>query len=174
MVQNAERIASFARLIWFDKRGIGMSDRTASATQPLEERIDDVRAVLDAARSERATFVAIHEAGPMAILYAAAHPERINGLVLYGTWPKGTRSEDYPWAPPQDYHQRVAAAIKERWGTGMSARTCLRVAPETNDFAAGSRSTSEWVRAPGQRYRLPRPRHRPTCATCSSRSRSQR
>lgn len=117
----AERIASFARLIWFDKRGIGMSDRATGGTQSLEERIDDVRAVLDAAGSERATFMAVHEAGPMAMLYAATHPERLDALVLYGTWPKGTQSEDYPWAPPAEYHERVAAAIRERWGTGMSA-----------------------------------------------------
>lgn len=121
LVHIAERIASFARCIWFDKRGIGMSDRTSGGNQPLEERIDDVRAVLDAAGSTRAAFIAIHEAGPMAMLYAATHPERIDALVLYGTWPKGTRSDDYPWAPPTEYHQRVAAAIKERWGTGMSA-----------------------------------------------------
>jgi len=122
LVHIADRIASFSRFIWFDKRGIGMSDRTGGGAQPLEARIDDVRAVLDAAGSERATFVAIHEAGPMAMLYAATHPERIDSLVLYGTWPKGTCSDDYPWAPPVTYHERVAEAIKQRWGTGMSLR----------------------------------------------------
>lgn len=135
LVHVADRIASFSRCIWFDKRGIGMSDRASGGTQPLEERIDDVRAVLDAAGSTRATFVAIHEAGPMAMLYAATHPERIDALVLYGTWPKGTRSDDYPWAPPPTYHQQVAVAIKERWGTGMSV-----------DAMSPSRSDDEQLR----------------------------
>lgn len=115
------RLAAFTRLIVFDKRGTGMSDRTAAVVQPLEERIDDVRAVLDAAGSSTATLLAIHEAGPMALLYAASHPERLDALVLYGSWPKGTRSDDYPWAPSTTFHERVAAAISERWGTGMSA-----------------------------------------------------
>ena len=122
LVHLARRLSSFARLIWFDKRGVGMSDRGSGAAQPLEERIDDVRAILDAAGSKRATLLAIHEAGPMALLYAATDPERLDALILYGSWPKGTRSDDYPWGPTREYHERVARAIRERWGTGMSAR----------------------------------------------------
>lgn len=118
-----ERIRTFARFITLDKRNVGLSDRIAGdAPQPLEGRIDDIRAVMDAAGSSSATILAIHEAGPLAILFAATYPERVDSLILYGTWPKGTRSADYPWAPPSEYHERVQQAIDQRWGTGMSAR----------------------------------------------------
>ena len=90
-----ERLASFARVITFDKRGQGLSDPVSGAPI-LEERMDDVRAVMDAAGSERAAFLTISEGGPLAMLFAATYPERVSALVLYGTLVKGTYSEDYP------------------------------------------------------------------------------
>ncbi len=95
-VRLFERMSSFCRLILFDKRGTGLSDRpTAVAT--LEERIDDIRAVMDAAGSQSAHVLGPSEGGSMACLFAATYPERVRSLILYGTKPRWTRSLDYPW-----------------------------------------------------------------------------
>jgi class 3 adenylate cyclase/esterase/lipase len=91
-----ERFASFARLIHFDKRGTGMSDAVSPATT-LETRMDDVRAVMDAAGSERAAVIGVSEGGPMSVLFAATYPDRAWALVLYGSMAKETRTPDYPW-----------------------------------------------------------------------------
>jgi class 3 adenylate cyclase/esterase/lipase len=91
-----ERFGSFARLIHFDKRGTGMSDAVSPATN-LETRMDDVRAVMDAAGSERAAIIGVSEGGPMSVLFAATHPDRAWALVLYGAMAKETRTPDYPW-----------------------------------------------------------------------------
>ena len=86
-----QRLASFSRLIVFDKRGTGLSDRVAEIPT-LEQRMDDVRAVMDAAGSERAALFGISEGGPMSVLFAATYPERTLALVLYGTIARGTGS----------------------------------------------------------------------------------
>jgi pimeloyl-ACP methyl ester carboxylesterase len=90
-----ERLASFSRLIVFDKRGLGISDRP-SGWAPLEERMDDLRAVMDAAGSESAAIFGASEGGPLAILFAAAHPERCRSLALFGTFARMCRADDYP------------------------------------------------------------------------------
>src|SRR5262245_1193528 len=109
------RLASFSRLIRFDRRGMGLSDRDVGSST-LEERVDDIRAVMDAAGSERATILAVSEAGYMATMFAATHPERTTSLILHGCFAKGCRSADYPWGPT--FEERVAEAnrIQERWG----------------------------------------------------------
>lgn len=91
-------LASFARLIKFDKRGTGLSDRPGGVPT-LEERIDDIRAVMDAAGSESAHIFGISEGGSMAILFAATYPEKSRSLILYGTKPRWVRAPDYPWGP---------------------------------------------------------------------------
>ncbi len=91
-----ERLSSFARLIRFDKRGTGMSDRP-SGPATLEERTDDIRAVMDAAGSERAFVFGTSEGGSMACVFAATYPERTSGLILWGTQATWIRSDDYPW-----------------------------------------------------------------------------
>ena len=91
-----ERLSSFARLIRFDKRGTGMSDRPAGAPT-LEERTDDIRAVMDAAGSERAFVFGTSEGGSMASVFAAMYPERTSGLILWGTQATWIRTDDYPW-----------------------------------------------------------------------------
>ena len=91
-----ERLTAFARVILFDKRGQGLSDRVV-AEQTLEERIDDVRAVMDAAGSKRATIYGWSEGGPMSLMFAATYPERATALVLYGTF---ASVKDPPWAEP--------------------------------------------------------------------------
>src|SRR6478672_11034527 len=92
------RLASFSRLILFDKRGTGLSDRVSDMPS-LEVRMDDVRAVMDAVGSQRAALFGYSEGGPMCILFAATYPDRTRALVLYGTYAKRLRTADYPWAP---------------------------------------------------------------------------
>jgi class 3 adenylate cyclase len=94
-------LASFSRLIRFDKRGLGLSDRNVEPV-PLEERMDDVRAVMDAVGSDRAALMGISEGAPMSILFAATYPERTQALVLYGGMARATEAPDYPWGPPLD------------------------------------------------------------------------
>ena len=97
-----ERLASFSRLILFDKRGTGLSDRVRDDELPtLEQRMDDVRAVLDAVGSQRAALLGHSEGGSMSTLFAATYPERTIALVLFGVFAKRLRSDDYPWAPAE-------------------------------------------------------------------------
>jgi pimeloyl-ACP methyl ester carboxylesterase len=111
------RIGSFARLIVFDKRGTGLSDPVMEVPT-LEERVDDVRAVMDAAGSQRAALFGISEGGPMSILFAATHPDRVEALVLYGAMARTTEAPDYPWASPADALRESAAEfIAPNWGT---------------------------------------------------------
>ena len=91
-----ERFASYARLIHFDKRGTGMSDAVSAAT-PLETRMDDVRAVMDAAGSAKAAVIGVSEGGPMSALFAATYPDRAWALVLKGSFARTLRAPDYPW-----------------------------------------------------------------------------
>jgi pimeloyl-ACP methyl ester carboxylesterase len=101
LVRLFQGLNTIGRLILFDKRGTGLSDRAVGAPT-LEERMDDVRAVMDAAGSERATLMGISEGAPMCLLFAATHPERTDALVLHGGMARTTEAPDYPWAPPAD------------------------------------------------------------------------
>ena len=96
-----EGLASFARVINFDRRGSGLSDPVADAPT-LEQRMDDVRAVMDAAGSERAALVGISEGVPMSILFAATYPQRVRALVCTGGMARSTYAEDYPWGTPAE------------------------------------------------------------------------
>jgi class 3 adenylate cyclase len=99
MARFLRGLASFSRLILFDKRGTGLSDR-AVGIATLEERMDDVRAVMDAAGSERAVLMGISEGAPMCLLFAATYPDRTHALILHGGMARSTEAPDYPWAPP--------------------------------------------------------------------------
>jgi class 3 adenylate cyclase len=111
-----ERLSRFARLILFDRRGTGLSDRVRE-TPSLETRMDDVRAVLDSVGSEHAALFGTFEAAAMCMLFAATYPERTAGLVLYNPVAKGSWAPDYPWAMTMDEWRRDLADIHERWGT---------------------------------------------------------
>ena len=114
-----EGLSGFARVILMDKRGTGLSDRVAVSDLPtLEQRMEDVRAVMDAAGSERASILGISEGGPLSMLLAAAHPERVEALVLYGTFARWTRDDDYPWAPTPEHHARALDELRQHWGEG--------------------------------------------------------
>jgi len=114
------RLASFSRLIIFDKRGTGMSDRVPEAALPtLEDRMDDMRAVLDAAGSERAAIFGASEGGSMAILFAATYPERTIALATFGIFAKRIWSPDYPWAPTPAQRSQFLETIRRDWGGTM-------------------------------------------------------
>jgi pimeloyl-ACP methyl ester carboxylesterase len=112
-----ERLALFSRLILFDKRGTGLSDRVPVQELPtLEQRMDDVRAVMDAADSKKATLFGVSEGGPMSMLFATTYPERVSALVLYGTYAKRVRDADYPWAPTMEQHREFLDVMQRDWG----------------------------------------------------------
>jgi class 3 adenylate cyclase len=111
-----ERLSSFSRLIRFDRRGTGLSDRVRE-TPSLETRMDDVRAVLDAVGSKRAALLGTFEAAAMCMLFAATYPERTTGLVIYNAVAKGSWAPDYPWALTDDEWREDLARHDEEWGT---------------------------------------------------------
>lgn len=113
-----ERLASFSRLVLFDKRGTGLSDRLdPREPSTLEERMDDARAVLDAVGSTSAALVSHSEGGNLAVLYAATYPERTRALVTTGIFAKRIWSPDYPWAPRPEDREREIEEVERRWGT---------------------------------------------------------
>jgi pimeloyl-ACP methyl ester carboxylesterase len=113
-----EGLASFARVITFDRRGSGLSDPVSDAPT-LEQRMDDVRAVMDAAGSERAALVGISEGVPMTILFAATYPQRVLSLVCGGGMARSTYAEDYPWGTPaQALVDSGVELILPNWGDG--------------------------------------------------------
>ena len=133
-VDWCQRMTSFARLIRFDKRGTGLSDRPPGV-QPLEERMADAELVLDAVGAERVHVLGWSEGGPLGILLAATHPQRVKSLVLYGTQACFLRGPDYPWGETREDIEAFAAAIERDWGTLDSSE---RFAPGA-DSAFGRR-----------------------------------
>jgi pimeloyl-ACP methyl ester carboxylesterase len=114
-----ERLGSFSRLIRFDKRGTGLSDRV-SEMPTLEQRIDDVRAVMDAVGSERAALFGYSEGGPMSILFAAAYPQRTTALALYGAYATLAWAPDYPHGRPEEGWRAYLETIEREWGGPIS------------------------------------------------------
>jgi pimeloyl-ACP methyl ester carboxylesterase len=126
-----ERLARFSRLILFDKRGTGLSDPVPlDHLPPLEDRMDDVRAVLDAVGSRRTAVFGFSEGGLMSVLFAATYPERVTALALYGTFAKRIWSEDYPWAPKPDARAREIEQLERNWATRMDLD---QLAPSEDD-----------------------------------------
>ena len=117
MSRFLQRLASFSRLIRFDKRGTGMSDRVPDTDLPaLEQRMDDVRAVMDAVGSERAAVMSHSEGGAMAMLFAATYPERTSALILHGAFARRLWAPDYPWGQSLEQRQKLYDAIERDWG----------------------------------------------------------
>jgi pimeloyl-ACP methyl ester carboxylesterase len=112
------RLASFRRVIGFDKRGTGLSDPTTHAPT-LEECVDDMRAVMDAAGSERADLLGVSEGGTMATLFAAGHPDRVNALVLYGSYARVLEAPDYPFGVSADDLAKLLEISAKGWGEGI-------------------------------------------------------
>ncbi len=120
-----KRLATFSRLILFDKRGTGLSDKVPTEQLPtLEQRMEDVRAVMDAVGSERAVLCGVSEGGPMCCLFAATYPERTTALIMIGSYARRIRADDYPWGPTADQHAEFLESIRHQWGgpVGIEAR----------------------------------------------------
>jgi pimeloyl-ACP methyl ester carboxylesterase len=137
MAAFLRRLASFARVMLFDKRGTGMSDRTGRIST-LEERMDDIRAVMDACKSERAAIMGISEGVALSILFAATYPDRTRSLILYGGRASYVQHPDYPWMRPVERQRQeidaTAETLYETWGTAESARESIRMrAPSAED-----------------------------------------
>ncbi len=117
-----ERLGSFARVIFFDRRGTGLSDPFTVETAPdLETRVEDLAAVMDAAGSARAALVGLSEGGPTAILFAATHPERTQALVLHGTMARTTYADDHPWLPRVEaFIEAGNELLQPAWGRGVA------------------------------------------------------
>ena len=119
MAGFGESLAGFARVVSFDKRGIGLSDRVPDARLPtMEERMDDIRAVMDAAGVERASLLGFSEGGPLAMLFAATYPQRTENLVVWGSYASMVRRPGYPWGLAPEQLEEAARMFDERWGTG--------------------------------------------------------
>lgn len=127
-----ERLASFSRLIRFDKRGTGLSDRVLEAPT-LEQRMDDVRMVMDAVGSERAAVFGNSEGGPMSALFAATYPQRTSALILYGTFARIAWADDLPWGRTVAEHEARVASFARTWGTGAMVES---FAPSVADDVA--------------------------------------
>ncbi len=117
------RLAGFSRLILFDKRGTGLSDPVAGLSS-LEERMEDLHAVLDAAGSGRAALLGISEGGPMSVLFAATYPDRVSSLVLYGTFPTA-KPESTAYSPEinerfVDGFEKLTEIVDQHWGEGLA------------------------------------------------------
>lgn len=122
MPPMVERLSRFARLIRFDKRGTGMSDR-ATDIPTLEERADDIRAVMDAAGSEQAVILGASEGGSMACMFAAIHPERTRSLIVWGCQAAFTQSADYPWGVSREVYERRLRELERDWPSRDYVRT---------------------------------------------------
>jgi class 3 adenylate cyclase len=132
-----ESLGAFTRLLLFDKRGMGLSDRVRFGT--LEERMDDIRAVMDAAGSESAALMGVSEGGPLSILFAGTHPQRTRALILAGAEVKEETTADWPWgeATRTEFDEFISLDnVTERWGGGGALETY-----------APSRSGDEGLRA---------------------------
>ena len=111
------RLSSMARLILFDKRGTGLSDPVPVSELPsLDQRLDDVRAVMDAVGSRRAALMGVSEGGPLCSLFAATYPEKTESLVMIGSYARRLWDTDYPWGPTRDEHDRFCQSIISDWG----------------------------------------------------------
>ena len=119
LVSFFSRLTRFCRLIKFDKRGTGLSDRV-SGIPTLEERMDDVRAVMDAANSSRAALFGFSEGGPMSILFCATYPQRTSALVLYGSMARYAWAPDNPWGRTEEQLAARLTSIEQTWGQGKS------------------------------------------------------
>lgn len=147
-----ERLASFSRLVLFDKRGTGMSDRVPPDDLPsLEERMDDLTAVLDAVGSDEVALFSHSEGGNLAVLFAATYPERTRALITAGIFAKRVWSEDYPWAPTPGQRARATEQVEaDRGGTSW----LVDLVPSCADGRDANIEEGRWIAAqiPGARF----------------------
>jgi class 3 adenylate cyclase/esterase/lipase len=139
-----QRLASFSRVIFFDKRGTGLSDRVSDDDLPdLEHRMDDVRAVMKAVDSDRAVLMGVSEGGSMCLLFAATYPKTTVALITIGVFAKSIWSHDYPWGSTLEQHQRWFESIEQVWGGAVSLE---EMAPSVADDPRFSEWWSAYLR----------------------------
>lgn len=131
--RHVRDFASFSRLLFFDKRGTGMSDPWEGAPT-LDERMDDIRAVMDGAGVDHASIFAVSEGGPLALLFAATYPDRVDGLVLYGTGARFVAGDDYPYGPTMDEVDAFIPTMRDGWGV-VNPGALVLAAPSMMDDA---------------------------------------
>jgi class 3 adenylate cyclase len=148
MARSLRRLATLTRLIVFDKRGTGMSDPVVGVPT-LETRIDDIRAVMDAAESQRAVLYAIGEGGPLCALFAATYPERTAGLLLYHPTPRFVRSPDFPWLPSRGHAEH---RIEEHLGYLLDPSQREHGLPRFGEFSPDA--TEDELRSFARVFRL--------------------
>ena len=140
-----ERLSRFSRLIRFDKRGTGMSDR-ATDVPTLEERADDIRAVMDACNSHEAVILGASEGGSMACMFAAMHPERTRSLIVWGCQAAFIRSADYPWGVTREVYERRLRDLERDWPSRDYVRTWgAGIGPEASEEIIDG--LLEWIQA---------------------------
>jgi class 3 adenylate cyclase/alpha-beta hydrolase superfamily lysophospholipase len=139
------RLAEFSRLILFDKRGTGLSDRDVESAT-LEDRIDDVRTVMEATHSKKAALLGYSEGGPMSILFAATHPDRISALILAESFAKPRAASDYPEGNDPFVVEDLARLVDEDWGSGASLKY---FAPALMDHPKAREAVGAWERMAG-------------------------
>jgi pimeloyl-ACP methyl ester carboxylesterase len=136
------RLASFSRLILFDKRGTGMSDRVPDSELPtLEQRMDDVRAVMDAVGSKEAALLGMSEGGPMCLLFAATYPERTRAVIILGSYARRTWAPDHPWAQQKRTRRPSSRRSHAIGAAPWALRPERRVRSATRPSVGGGRPT---------------------------------
>jgi class 3 adenylate cyclase len=132
-----QRLGRFARVITFDKRGTGLSERTLGFGS-AEDRMDDIRAVMDAVGCERAALLGVSEGGPLSILFAATYPERASALVLWGTFARILEAPDYEFGAQEEEVELLVSILRDTWGSGKGLRFFVRAPddPETDRVLA--------------------------------------
>jgi class 3 adenylate cyclase len=153
MATFLRRLTRFARVITFDRRGSGLSDPFYGAPT-LEEQMDDVHAVMDAAGSRRAALVGTLEGGPMAALFAATYPERTEALILYATFARATWAPDYDWAWPGEQRAAHMAEYVEHWGEGRVTRGVAGSELQDPDFLEWAARLERLAASPGTIKRI--------------------
>jgi pimeloyl-ACP methyl ester carboxylesterase len=124
-----DQLSRFSRLVTFDKRGTGLSDRSI-VFGSAADRMDDIRAVMDAVGLERAALFGVSEGGPLSILFAATYPDRVTKLAIFGSFARGSRGEGYDIGYPQDFLDKMVAMMRDNWGTGRVLNLIVQNIPE--------------------------------------------
>ena len=123
LAHSFRQLASFSRLILIDKRGTGLSDRVSLTNLPtLEDRMEDLHAVLDAVGSKRAILYGISEGGPLCMLFAATYPERCAALIVYGSWARAFKAPDYDWGFDPIEFENFLTTLEPHWGEGTAVK----------------------------------------------------
>jgi pimeloyl-ACP methyl ester carboxylesterase len=143
-----QRLASFSRLIRFDKRGTGLSDRVAEMPT-LEQRMDDVRVVMDAVGSHRAALFGISEGGPMSVLFAATYPERTTALILYGSYARRSWAPDHPFGWTEEQWSMSLEQLERDWGSPSSVEMAIPSMAQDESFRRYRANYLRFAASPG-------------------------